>query len=149
MNSKSFDHEEIFLPNLFVAEPPIYVRRPKSCFEREQRLLLELLLDGIECWQGTSNEGISRDRGEKSARVQLRREAEIWIFGRYNNPPFFSFAQTCECLGLDPDFLRRRLLERRDRGSTGDGRVTNSRPTSHRAATVRRRAAQRAAAIAQ
>jgi hypothetical protein len=41
------------------------------------------------------------------------------------------------------------LLERRHQSSTGDGRVANSIVTSHRAPTVRRRAAQRGAATAQ
>jgi hypothetical protein len=79
-------------------------------FEAERRMLQEILIDAIECWRAIS---AIETRGTcvTSSRERLYREANFWIFGEYNNAPFFSFAHTCDSLGLNPDYIRRRLLE--------------------------------------
>jgi hypothetical protein len=79
--------------------------------EPERRLLREMLLDAIECWQSVSAGGLMSEDCVTGSRDRLYREAHIWIFGEYDNSPFFSFAQVCECLGLDPDFIRRGLSD--------------------------------------
>jgi hypothetical protein len=89
--------------------------RRSTNFEAERRMLLEILLDAIECWQSVSVNGISGENYVTSRRERLYREANVWIFGQYHNAPFFSFTQTCDCLGLNPDFIRRRLMEWRRR----------------------------------
>jgi hypothetical protein len=78
--------------------------------EGERRMLREMLLDAIECWQRA---GLAKVAGGNSfnSRERLHQEADRWIFGKYDNSPCFSFTKTCDCLGLDPDFIRRRLLE--------------------------------------
>jgi hypothetical protein len=76
-------------------------------------MLQEILIDAIECWQSVSPIGVMDEEYVASLRERLYREANFWIFGDYSNPPFFSFTQVCECLGLNPDFIRRLLLELR------------------------------------
>ena len=73
-------------------------------------MLRQILIDAIECWQSMATKEIADESYTASSRERLYREASLWIFGKYKNAPFFSFAQVCECLGLDPDFIRRRLL---------------------------------------
>jgi hypothetical protein len=80
-------------------------------FEAERRMLRQILLDAIECWQSVAAMGVVGGNYVTSLRERLYREANLWIFGEYDNAPFFSFTQTCDCLGLSPDFIRRRLLE--------------------------------------
>jgi hypothetical protein len=84
--------------------------RPSDDLEAERRMLLEVLADAIECWQFASTSGVT-DGTYITMRERLYREADFWIFGEYDNSPFFSFTQVCHCLELDPDFIRRRLLE--------------------------------------
>lgn len=86
-------------------------------FEAERQMLKEMLLDAIECWQSVWVMGTPSYHCVTS-RERLFREAQLWIFGDYKNPPFFSFTQVCDCLGLNPDFIRRRLLEWRDEQSS-------------------------------
>jgi len=85
----------------------------KAAGDGERRLLWAILLDAIVCWQ--SNCGYTS--GE---RARLYGRADFWIFGQYYNPPFFSFVQTCECLRLDSDFIRRGLLDWRRRQPPSD-----------------------------
>jgi hypothetical protein len=80
-------------------------------FEAERRMLQEILADAIACWQSVSAIGVIDGNYVTSLRERLYREANFWIFGEYDNAPLFSFAQICDCLGLNPDFIRRRLLE--------------------------------------
>ncbi len=79
--------------------------------EAERQLLQEILMDAIECWQAALPFHSMGDEYATGLRERLHREANFWIFGEYRNAPFFSFTQVCECLGLDPEFVRRRLLE--------------------------------------
>jgi hypothetical protein len=76
-------------------------------FEGEKRLMLEVLKDAIECWR--SSRLTRKDE-------RLRREAHFWLFGDYEISPRFSFKQICDSLKLDPDFIRRCLLEERRSG---------------------------------
>jgi hypothetical protein len=78
-------------------------------FAAERRLLEGVLRDAIECWQACAAIPTAAWAGQR--RHRLHREADFWIFGEYENAPFFSFTKICDCLGLDPNFIRRRLLE--------------------------------------
>jgi hypothetical protein len=82
-----------------------------ASFEGERRMLQEMLQDAIECWQSISALGVIGRSDLTSSRERLYREADFWIFGEYDNAPFFSFTETCDCLGLNADFIRRGLLE--------------------------------------
>lgn len=90
-------------------------RRYLANIEGERRMLQVMLIDAIECWQSVPEVEIMGEHYVASLRERLYREAHFWIFGRYNNAPFFSFTQTCDCLGVNPDFIRRRLLEWRQK----------------------------------
>jgi hypothetical protein len=108
--------EELFVPDLLMPEQFFdRMRRKFAGFEGERKMLLEILVDAIECWQGVAVGGIVSDGYFEGVRQRLYREAEFWIFGNYGNPPHFSFTQACEWLGLDPDFIRRGLLEWKSR----------------------------------
>jgi hypothetical protein len=84
---------------------------PCTDSEPERRMLREMLLDAIECWQSVSASSLMSEDFVSGSRDRLYREAHFWIFEEYDNSPFFSFTQVCECLELDPDFIRRGLLE--------------------------------------
>ena len=82
--------------------------------EPERKLLEAILQDAIECWQRCAlvahNWRLSI-HNPMGRRQRDYREADFWLFGDYDNEPYFSFAKICDCLGLVPDDIRRRLLE--------------------------------------
>jgi hypothetical protein len=103
--------EDIAAPDLLTPEQFFDGVHRCVIFEPERRLLQQMLLDAIECWQFISGVGVIGENYVTSMRERLYQEADFWIFGENTNAPFFSFAYTCDCLGLNPDFVRRRLLE--------------------------------------
>jgi hypothetical protein len=91
--------------------------RRESENEPERKLLEAVLEDAIQCWQACAVIApVWRVSGYSSMGKRQREyfEADRWFFGEYDNAPLFSFQQICDCLGLDPDFIRRRLLEWRE-----------------------------------
>jgi hypothetical protein len=107
------DFDKLFAPDLLTPGQFFDRSRKFTNFEGERRMLRQILVDAIECWQSVSTIGAMDRNSVPGLRERLYREADFWIFGEYDNGPFFSFAETCDCLGLNPDFIRRRLLERR------------------------------------
>jgi hypothetical protein len=82
--------------------------------EPERKLLEAVLEDAIQCWQACAVVArVWRVSGYSSMGKRQREyfEADFWFFGEYDNAPLFSFQKICDCLGLDPDFIRRRLRE--------------------------------------
>jgi hypothetical protein len=77
--------------------------------DAEKQMLLAMLQDAIESWQDATMRGIL-DGDCITVAERAAFETAYWIFGAYDNKPFFSFAEVCHYLGLDPDFIRRRLL---------------------------------------
>jgi hypothetical protein len=72
----------------------------------EKKLMLAVLEDGVLCFQ---NYMFARDgRGEV-----LFRKAENWILEE-NSDWLFSFENICEALGLNPGYVRQRLLHWKD-----------------------------------
>jgi hypothetical protein len=69
---------------------------------REERLMLAVLQDAVECFQDYV---LAQYVWEK----KLFREAEDWIWERGTDWPF-SFENICETLQLNPDYIRRGLL---------------------------------------
>jgi len=77
--------------------------RRSEYLEPEKVLLLALLEDAIQLFQKYRS---ARDRAGKA---QFR-EVEDW-FLRDGNQWLFSFENVCDLLGLDPQYVRRGLLE--------------------------------------
>ncbi len=73
----------------------------RSYLEPEQKLMLAVLDNAIACFQ---NYAFTRDRKGKV----LFQEAEDWVQDTNSDWPF-SFANVCETLGFDPDYLRQGL----------------------------------------
>jgi hypothetical protein len=68
----------------------------------EERLLLAVLQDAVECFQ---EHVVAQSIREK----KLFQEAEDWILEKNSDWPF-SFENICETLQLNPDYIRRGLL---------------------------------------
>lgn len=77
--------------------------RRSEHLESEQALLLAILDDAIHCFRKyrAAKDRLGRERFQ---------EAEAWIM-RQGNDWIFSFDNVCELLGLDPEYLRRGLLQ--------------------------------------
>ena len=73
----------------------------KSYLEPEQKLMLAVLDNAIACLQKYA---FTRNRKGKV----LFQEAEYWVQDTNSDWPF-SFANVCETLGFDPDYLRQGL----------------------------------------
>lgn len=106
--------------------------RPPEDLEGHRLMLWGILTDAVHCWQRITTCGFrmsANANGYITTSERLYREADFWIFGEYDNGPFFSFTQVCHCLGLDPDFIRRRLLEWRSQAASpaSEGISTNVR----------------------
>jgi hypothetical protein len=78
------------------------VRRSEH-LEPEKALLVALLEDAIHTYRKYR---ATRDRVGK----ERFREAKDWIMGR-GNDWIFSFNNVCELLGLNPDYVRRGVIE--------------------------------------
>jgi hypothetical protein len=70
--------------------------------EGEERLMLAVLQDAVECFQ---KHAMAEYLWEK----KLFQEAEDWILER-NSDWLFSFENICQALRLNPDYIRRGLL---------------------------------------
>jgi hypothetical protein len=79
--------------------------------EPEKALLAALLQDAIDCFH---KHATAQDREGK----ELLREAEQWIMRDQENW-VFSFRNVCVVLGVDPDYIRRRVLEDKARQPAG------------------------------
>jgi hypothetical protein len=71
--------------------------------EPEKKLMLAVLEDAIACFQKYA---FTRDRKGK----MLFQEAEFWVQNTNSDWPF-SFANVCETLVFDPDYLRQGLAK--------------------------------------
>jgi hypothetical protein len=70
----------------------------------EQRLILALLTDAINVYQ----------RGALSRLTRLRRlyvDAERWMLTDCADAAAFSFTMVCDALGINPELLRRRIID--------------------------------------
>ena len=98
---------------LDIPSPPGFERESLEGFgkrhvrEREEKLMLAILEDGIACYQKYAD---ARDRRGKI----LFREAEQWILEEKSDW-IFSFENVCEVLGLAPKYVRQGLLRWKER----------------------------------
>ncbi len=74
----------------------------KAYLEPEKRIMLAILQDAIDCFQKYMF--ARNDRGRA-----IFDETEHWITEE-NNDWLFSFEGICECLGFDPEYIRKGLL---------------------------------------
>jgi len=91
----------LFQPDTLLPEQFLDTYRRKFHLEPEKKLMQAILEDGIACFQKYL---FARDGKGKA----LFREAETWVDDQ-GSDTVFSFDSVCECLGLDPDYLRRGL----------------------------------------
>jgi hypothetical protein len=91
----------LFQPDTLLPEQYLDTFRRKLHLEPEKKLMLAVLEDAIACFQKYA---FARDGKGK----MLFQDAEDWVQDT-NNDWLFSFANVCETLGFDPDYLRQGL----------------------------------------
>jgi len=109
---------DLFAPDIVLPEQFFEGARRDSQASGEKALMLAVLEDGIRCFQ-------EHLRNPRSNPRLLSQQAETWIRAVDYEWPF-SFNNVCETLRIDPDALRRtlldwkakRLAEHDDRGPT-------------------------------
>ena len=95
-------------------------QRSQACGER--RLMAAILEDAVDCFQKYLWAKDNRSRN-------LRLEAENWFISDDDSWPF-SFLNVCHALDLEPGFLRRGLLEWKERQLTRRAVLAESVGTS-------------------
>jgi hypothetical protein len=93
----------LFQPDTLLPEQYLDTFRRKLHLEPEKKLMLAVLEDAIACFQKYV---LARDGKGKI----LFQEAEDWIQDS-NSDWLFSFANVCETLGFNPDYLRQGLAQ--------------------------------------
>ncbi len=92
----------LFQPDILLPEQYYATFRRKTLLEPEKRLMLAILEDAVVCFKkyrfASSRKGAA-----------LFCEAEAWLFDEVG-VELFSFANVCETLGFDPQFIRQGLL---------------------------------------
>ena len=110
-DSDHFDNEfsgaEALLPVQFHGR-----RTPATAMEPLYRLMVALLIDATRSVQTKSD-------ARQHARRQDCAEARSWIFSD-NHRAVFSFKAVCEALDIDPNAIRKYLLQREEKRLAGD-----------------------------
>ncbi len=81
--------------------------RRKTYLEGEKKLIFAVLEDAVSCFQKYY---AARDKKGR----ELFREAEAWIMNE-NDDQVFSSSNVCESLGINPEYLRRGLVQWREK----------------------------------
>ncbi len=100
--------------------------RRSEYLEPEKSLLLALLEDAICCYRKFAG---SRNRAGQS---QFH-EAEEWLMGG-GDGGLFAFESICDCLGIDAEYLRRRLRESMAKPAAQSRHRRQQRHSRHRQA---------------
>jgi hypothetical protein len=93
----------LFEPDVLIPSQYLANTKSKNYQEPEKKLLLAVLEDALWCFQN----GLLR-RENKKQRV-LSMEAEEWIMEE-SGEWLFSFNEICQLLGLEPRYVRKRLI---------------------------------------
>ena len=93
----------LFQPDTLLPDQYLDTFRRKLHLEPEKKLMLAILEDAIACYQKYL---FARDSKGKA----LFREAEEWV-EEVGGTNVFSFDSVSEALGLNPDYLRRGLID--------------------------------------
>ncbi len=121
---------DIFEPDILLPIQYFAALKRKKYSCGEHRLLVAIIQDAVECFQKHIH---ARD----SKRRQLFLDAEAWIITD-DDRGMFSFDNICELLGLNNDYLRRGLLDWRDKErSRREGRLVHAASGSMRRDPVR------------
>jgi hypothetical protein len=107
VNHPTPDETSLFQPDSLLPVQYFENFRRKVQTEPEKRLMLAVLEDALVCFQKHFS-----SRGGRGLR--LFRETEEWIFRGENGQPF-SFANICEVVGFDTEYMRQGLLKWRER----------------------------------
>lgn len=91
----------LFQPDTLLAAQYFENLRGKTILEPEKSLMLAVLEDAVECFQTNVSAQTAKRRG-------LFEEAQQWILEE-NTDWLFSFANICEVLEINPDYVRRGL----------------------------------------
>jgi hypothetical protein len=92
----------LFQPDTLLPDQFLDTFRRKSHLEPEKKLMLAVLEDAIASYQKYV---LARDGKGR----MLFRETEEWMLDK-NSEWFFSFANVCDSLGFDPEYLRQGIL---------------------------------------
>ena len=93
----------LFQPDTLLSEQYLETHRRKTHLEPEKRLMLAILDDAVACFQ----KHITAQRPKEKVLFQ---DAEDWFLEK-DSDWCFSFENICESLGLDPDYLRKGLMQ--------------------------------------
>ncbi|MGE5218373.1 MAG: hypothetical protein ACM3SP_15370 [Chloroflexota bacterium] len=93
----------LFQPDTLLPDQYLDTFRRKLHLEPEKKLMLAILEDAIACYQKYL---FARDSKGKA----LFQEAEEWM-EVVDSEGIFAFDSVCESLGLNPDYLRRGMIE--------------------------------------
>ncbi len=92
----------LFQPDTLLPTQYYETLHNKASLLPEKRLMLAILEDAIGCFK---NSMFARHRRQAT----LFRDADSWILGETNDW-LFSFENVCEILGIEPAYLRQKLL---------------------------------------
>jgi hypothetical protein len=121
---------DIFEPDILLPIQYFAALKRKRFSCGEHRLLVAIIQDAVECFQKHIH---ARD----SKRRQLFLDAEAWI-SVDDDLGMFSFDNICELLGLNSDYLRKGLLDWRDKErSRREGRLVHAATGAMRREPVR------------
>jgi len=101
----------LLVPDVITPDQYYDSRRDDSALRPVKRLMLALLEDALRCFQNNAE-------AKGGPRRRLFSEAEEWLCNEGGEGPF-SFETVCETLGIEPQFLRRGLLEWRNQQLAG------------------------------
>jgi len=93
----------LFQPDTLLTEQYLETHRRKTHLEPEIRLMLAVLEDAVACFQ----KYVTAQRPKEKALFQ---EAEEWFLEK-DSDSIYSFENICESLGLNPDYLRKGLVQ--------------------------------------
>jgi hypothetical protein len=97
----------LFQPDTTLSFQYFDVFRKNSCLEGEKKIMLAVLEDAVASFQKYY---FASDKKGK----ELFREVKEWIIEEKNDR-LFSFTNICELLEISPDYLRRGLLQWREK----------------------------------
>ncbi len=108
-NSSSMEDRisSLFQPDTLLTEQYLDTYRRKTHLEPEKRLMLAVLDDAVACFQ----KYVSAQTPKEKALFQ---ESEEWFMEKESDW-VFSFENICESLGLDPDYVRKGLMQWKER----------------------------------
>ncbi len=92
----------LFQPDTLIPQEYLETFKRRTHFQPEKRLMLAVLEDGIACFQKYITAQDTRSK-------KYFQETEAWVLEEPSER-LFCFANVCETLGLNADYLRRGLM---------------------------------------